>query len=457
MSAPAKDRDVAVAAALDDDDAARLERAVVQSLEAARRHGASAAEAAASLGQGLSVNVRMGDVETIEHNRDRGLVVTVYFGQRSGSASTSDYSERSVEEAVQAAGAIARHTQEDPCNGLADPTRLAKELPELDLWHPWGPTTDEAIELALACENAARAHDRRIVNSEGATVSSHEGMEVYGNSNGFVGRIDKTRHGISCAVIGRTDGGMQRDYWYTTARQRADLEDAALIGEKAAERTVRRLDGRRLGTRKVPVLYEAPVAGSLLRHLVSAISGGALYRKASFLLDRLGERIFPDFVRIHEQPHLPRAMGSAAFDEDGVATRARDIVAGGVLEGYVLGSYSARRLGMETTGNAGGVHNLTIEPGPDDFDALLARMGTGLLVTELIGFGVNTVTGDYSRGAAGFWVEDGEIRYPVEELTVAGNLRDIFRGIAAVGNDVDTRGSIRTGSILVGNLTVAGE
>ena len=436
---------------------APLREAVDLSLAEAKKYGASESEAAATLSQGLSVTVRMGDIETVEHTRDRGLAVTVFCGERTGSATTSDYSVASVKQTVQAACSIARFTEEDSCHGLADPDRLANEFPDLDLYHPWLLTVDEGKEIARACEQAALDYDKKIENSEGAVVDSHQGCEVYGNSHGFWGENRKTRHGISCAVIGQTNGNMQRDYWYSTSRRREDLEDASEIGRIAGARTVRRLGARKLNTCQVPILFEAPVASSLLSHFIGAISGGALYRKASFLLDHLGTSVFPDFVRIHEQPLLPCAMGSAAFDNEGVATKARDIVAGGVLEGYVLGSYSARRLGLETTGNAGGVYNLTIEPGKDDLPGLIKTLGRGLLVTELIGFGVNAVTGDYSRGAAGFWVEDGEIQFPVEEVTIAGNLKEMFQSIAAIGRDVDTKRNIRCGSILVDALTVAGQ
>jgi PmbA protein len=315
---------------------------------------------------------------------------------------------------------------------------------------------DGAIELALACEDVARAHDPRIRTSEGASLSTHEGLEVYGNSHGFLGSVAATRHSLSVSVIAQDEAGMQRDYWWTVARDRSGLEAREKVGREAAARTVRRLGARKLSTRRCPVLYEAPIAGSLLSHFVSAVRGGALYRQASFLLDSLGKQVFAPFVRLHEQPTLRGALGSAAFDGEGVATAPRDLVRQGVLLGYVLDSYSARKLKMQTTGNAGGVHNLTLDPGALDFHGLLRQMGTGLLVTELIGFGVNTVTGDYSRGAAGFWVEGGEIRYPVEEITIAGNLNDMFRAIAEVGNDVDLRSSLRTGSILIESMTVAG-
>jgi PmbA protein len=438
-------------------DSAPLQEAVNLALEDAKKCGASQSEAAASLSQGLSVTVRMDELETVEHTRDRGLSVTVFFGERTGSASTSDYSAISVQQTVEAACSIARFTEEDSCHGLADPDRLATEFPDLDLCHPWLLSVDEGKEIARACEQAALDYDKKIENSEGAAVDSHQGCEVYGNSHGFWGESRKTRHGISCSVIGQANGSMQRDYWYSATRKREDLEDATDIGRIAGERTVRRLGARKLSTCQVPVIFEAPVASSLLSHFIGAISGGALYRKASFLLDHLGKPIFPDFVRIYEQPLLARAMGSAAFDSEGVATKARDIVASGVLEGYVLGSYSARRLGLETTGNAGGIRNLTIDPGKDDLRGLMKALGRGLLVTELIGFGVNSVTGDYSRGAAGFWVEDGEIQFPVEEVTIAGNLKEMFQSIATIGRDVDTRRNIRCGSILVDGLTVAGQ
>ena len=438
-------------------DSAPLPEAVELALKEAKKCGASQSEAAASLSQGLSVTVRMDDIETVEHTRDRGLAITVFFGKSTGSASTSDYSAASVQQTVQAACSIARFTEEDSCNGLADPDRLASEFPDLDLYHPWLFSVDEGKEIARACEQAALDYDARIENSEGAAVDSHQVSEVYGNSHGFWGEHRKTRHGISCSVIGQTNGSMQRDYWYSASCRPEDLEDAAEIGRTAGARTVRRLGARKLNTCQVPILFEAPVASSLLSHFIGAISGEALYRKASFLLNHLGRSVFPDFVRIHEQPLLPRAMGSTAFDSEGVGTKAREIVVGGVLEGYVLGSYSARRLGLETTGNAGGVHNLTIDPGKDDLSGLIKALGRGLLVTELIGFGVNSVTGDYSRGAAGFWVEDSEIQFPVEEVTIAGNLKEMFQSIAAIGCDVDTNRNIRCGSILVDGLTVAGQ
>lgn len=435
-----------------------LEDLVTDALAEARRAGASAAEASASSSTGLSVNVRLGEVETIEHTRDRGLGVTVYFGQRKGSASTTDFAPAALRETVHSACAIARHTAEDDCTGLADAELMASELPELDLCHPWSLSAEGAIERAQATEQAARDVDPRITNSEGASVDIGEGSHVYGNSHGFLGGYRGTRHSTSCVVIAEDEAGMQRDYWYTVSRDPQALEAPEAVGRRAGERTLRRLGARQLDTRTTPVVFSAEQAGGLFRHFVAAVRGSSLYRRSSFLLDHLGKRVFPEQVRIHEQPHLPRALGSAAFDGEGVATRPRAIVAGGVLEGYVLGSYSARKLGMVTTGNAGGVHNLTVDPSPAraDLDGLLREMGTGLLVTELMGMGVSTTTGDYSRGASGFWIEDGQIAYPVEEITIAGNLRDIFLGIAAIGNDVDLRGNVRTGSVLVERMTVAG-
>ncbi len=447
----------------DDGARRRLADVVEQALAEAKRLGASQAEAAINISQGLSVTVRLGEVETVEHTRDKGLGVTVYFGQRTGSASTTDLLPAAVRDSVRAACTIAKYTAADDCAGLADPALLAREFPDLGLYYPWNPGMDQAIELARACEAAARDSDRRIANSEGATLSSHASLEVYGNSHGFLGSQATTRHGLSVSVIAQDESGMQRDYWYSVNRAPTGLETPAAIGREAARRAVHRLGGRKLTTRRAPVVFEAPVASSLLSHFVSAVRGSSLYRQASFLLDSLGKPVFAPGVYLHEQPHLPGALGSAVYDSEGVATRARDVVRAGVLLGYVLDSYSARKLKLVTTGNAGGVHNLTLKPfdaggGPPaaDLPELLRRMGTGLLVTEFIGFGVNTVTGDYSRGAAGFWVENGVIQYPVEEVTVAGNLRDMFRGLAAAAADVDTRGSLRTGSLLLEDLTIAG-
>ncbi|MDH3314399.1 MAG: metalloprotease PmbA [Gammaproteobacteria bacterium] len=435
----------------------RLKAIATEILSEAKRRGASAAEAGISTSSGLSVTVRMGDVETIEHTRDKGLGLTVYFGKKKGSASTTNFTKEAVNDTVRAACAIARHTSEDECAGLADAELMAKSYPDLDLLHPWPLAPEEAIEIALKAENAARAHDPRITNSEGADVSHHEGSYVYANSNGFLGGYASSRHGVSCAVIAKDDSGMQRDYWYSVARNAAALEAPAQVGEKAAKRAVERLGSRKLSTRTAPVIYTAETARGLLHHFVNAIRGSSLYREASFLLDHLGKRVFPEGFNIREEPHLKRALGSAPFDNEGVATRARDLVSDGVLQGYVLDSYSARKLGMQTTANAGGVHNLVVEPDELDFDALMNEMNTGLVITELMGMGINAVTGDYSRGACGFWVEGGKVHFPVEEITIAGNLRDMYAGIVRIANDVDVRGTIRTGSILIDHMTIAGD
>jgi PmbA protein len=433
-------------------------KSIVQSLlDAALNQGASAAEAGLSQESGLSVTARLGDVETIEHHRDQGLGVTVYFGQRKGSASSTDLSPESIKETVSAACSIARYTSEDEYAGLPEKELLATEFSDLDLNHPWDLRADEAIALAIECENAARSYHAEISNSEGASVNTHQGIRVMGNTLGFLQGYASTRHSLSCSVLAQRGDSMQRDYWYTVARDANNLESAANVGIKAAERTLQRLQARSLSTRQCPVMYAAEVASGLLGSFIAAISGGNLYRKSSFLLDALDKQVFPEFVRIHEQPYLKGALGSANYDGEGVATQTRDIVSGGILRGYVLSSYSARKLGMRSTGNAGGVHNLTIDPGAYDYQGMLKQLHTGLLVTELMGQGVNMVTGDYSRGAAGFWVENGEIQYPVEEITIAGNLKDMFRNIVAVGNDVDYRGNIRTGSILVERLSIAGE
>lgn len=426
-------------------------------LHYAKQQGATACAAEVSDGFGQSVNVRRGEVETIEYNRDKGLSVSVYLGQRRGNASTSDFSPKAVRDTVDAALSIARYTASDDCAGLPEKTMLATEFPDLDLYHPWALNVEQAIELARECEQAAFDRDKRISNSEGATVNMHEGQFVYANSLGFIGGFPSSRHSISCAVIAGKNDAMQRDYWYSEARNAVEMLRVEEIGRIAAERALRRLKGRKLGTMQCAVLYEAPVAASLIGHFVGAVSGGSLYRKSSFLLDQLGQQVFSNNIRIDDVPNIPRGLASGAFDDEGVKTRHRAIVEHGVLQGYFLGSYSARKLGMQTTGNSGGNHNLIVQPGKLDFDGLLKKMGRGLVVTELLGQGVNHVTGDYSRGAAGFWVENGEIQYPVEEITIAGNLKDMYRHIAAVGNDVLVQGSRQCGSILVENMTVAGQ
>ena len=428
------------------------------SLEESRRLGATQAEAAVSQDSGLSVTVRLGEVETLEHQRDRSMGVTVYMGQRKGSASTADFSLDAVRATVAKAASIARFTAEDPFSGLADAGLMAREVPALDLFHPWEVTADEGIEIAKGCEAAALAFDPRINNSEGASLATHRGMHLYGNSHGFLGGYPTTSHTLSCVVLAGSGDEMQRDYWYTTARDWRELEGAEAVGRESARRTLARLNPRKLATRRAPVLFVPDIARGLIGHFTAAIRGSNQYRQSSFLLNAAGTQVFPKGFSIAERPHLPKGAGSALFDEEGVATRDRELIADGVLTGYILSSYSARKLGLTTTGNAGGAHNLLVRPTTGGgFDALLAQLGTGLVVTELMGQGVNTVTGDYSRGAAGYWVEGGELKYPVAEITIAGNLKSMLAGIVAVGDDVDARGSIRVGSVLVGEMTIAGE
>ena len=433
-------------------------RQVAQDLiEYARKQGATACTAEVSDGFGQAVTVRQGEVETIEYNRDKGLGISVFIGQQRGSASTSDFSARAVRETVDAALNIARFTAVDDCAGLPEPEMLATEFPDLDLYHPWLLDVDGAIELAKRCEQAAFDTDKRIKNSEGASVNVHESQFVFANSLGFVGGYPTSRHSVSCSVIAGKNAAMQRDYWYSEARDPADLLPAESIGRITAERTVRRLNARKISTMQVPVLFEAPVAASLLGHFVGAVSGSSLYRKSSFLLNQLGQPVFSSNIQIDDVPDIRKGLASGAFDGEGVKTQKRNVVENGVLQGYFLGTYSARKLGMRTTGNAGGTHNLIVKPGELDLQGLLKKMQRGLLVTELLGSGVNGVTGDYSRGAAGFWVEHGEIQYPVEELTIAGNLKEMYKHIVAVGNDVLVSGSRQCGSILVENMTVAGQ
>jgi PmbA protein len=435
----------------------RLKQVVEDLLHEARHQGADAAEAGVSAQTGLSVTVRLGETETIEHTSDNGLGITVYFGHRKGSANTTDLRPDAIRESVAAACRIAKHTSEDPAAGLADADRMAREVPDLDLYHPWDLDADEAAGIARDCEDAARAVDPRISNSEGATLYTQRSSFIYGNSHGFVGGYPTTRHSLSCAVIAQQGDEMQRDYWYDSSRLPAELAEPAAIGRRAAERTLARLDGRQLGTRECPVLFRADVAPSLLRSLFGAIRGHAVYRKSTFLLDQVGEQIFPDWVRISEDPLLPRGQASAPFDNEGVATGYRDLVADGVLQGYLLDSYSARKLGLQSTASAGGVRNAGIASSGQSFDELLREMDHGVVVTELMGQGTNPVTGDYSRGAAGFWVENGEMQYPVDEITVAGNLKDMFRQLLAVGSDNDIPGSIDTGSWLIERMTVGGD
>lgn len=436
-----------------------LQAVVSSALDEARRLGATQAEADASLQQGLSVTVRLGEVETVEYQRDRGLGVTVYFGQRKGSAGTADLSPEAVRETVAKACAFARHTAEDDCSGLADPALLARDPPRLDLDFPWEIGPDAAVALARACEAAGRAVDPRIDNSEGASLGTQRAVRVYGNSHGFLAGDCATSHSLSCVLLAGADGEMQRDYWYDTARDPRDLASPERIGRLAGERTVARLGARRIATTRAPVLFAPEVARGFIGHMVGAIRGGSQYRKASFLLGAAGQRIFPAWVQMHERPHLPKGLASTAWDGEGVRTHDRELIRDGVLDGYLLGSYSARKLGLASTGNSGGLHNLLVDPSADapSQAGLLRRMGRGLLVTELMGQGVNGVTGDYSRGATGFWVEDGAIAFPVHEITIAGNLKELYGGVAAIGADIDARGGIRCGSVLVGEMTVAGE
>jgi PmbA protein len=438
------------------DELDRLAQLAEDVIRRARAAGASQAEVAASIDTGLNVNVRLGEVETVEHTRDRGFGLTVYFGKRKGSASTADLNPDSIQATLDQACAIARFTEEDQAAGLADADRMATQFPDLDLWHPWRIDTEAAIALGKQIEDAGRAH-AGITNSDGAGVQMGESIAVYANSHGFLGRERGTRHSLSLSLIAGDDEGMQRDYWYDSVRSADDFMGAAALGDKAAQRTLARMGARRLSTRQCPVMFAPEVARGLVGHLIGAVSGGALYRRASFLLDHAGKQIMPSWLNIVERPLLMRGQGSSVFDAEGVATRDSALVENGVLARYVLGSYSARKLGLQSTGNAGGIHNLIVEPGQDDFAAMLGRMGTGLLVTEVMGQGVSTVTGDYSRGAAGFWVENGQIAYPVEEITIAANLRDMYANIVAVGADVDPRSHLLTGSILLEQMTIAGE
>jgi PmbA protein len=434
-----------------------LESAVELALSEARRRGADAAESGASVDVGLGVGVRLGEVETLEYRQDRGIGVTVYFGQCKGVANTSDLSTTAIRDVVARACEIARFTQADPHGGLPPADRLAREVPDLDLCHPWPLSPEEAIEIARRCENEARGLDPRIDNSDGANVDTQHGMRAYGNSHGFLGSYEGTNHGISCSVLARDEKGMQRDFWYTTARHHEALSSPETVGREAAQRTLRRLGGRRLSTRKAPVLFVPQMARGLLASIIGAASGPSQYRQASWLLNGQGQQVLPEWMSLVEHPHRPRALGSAPFDAEGVAIGDNPLVENGRLARYVLDSYTARQLGLETTGNAGGVHNLELEAPTRPHAELLAEMGTGLVVTELMGQGVNGVTGDYSRGAAGFWVEHGEIQYPVEEITIAGNLKPMLLNLVAAGDDFDHRSNVVTGSLLVDEMTIAGE
>ncbi|RRV60495.1 metalloprotease PmbA [Stutzerimonas stutzeri] len=434
-----------------------LREKVERIIEEARRQGASASEVSVSMEQGLSTTVRQGEVETVEFNRDQGFGITLYVGQSKGSASTTGSGDEAIRETVAAALAIARHASQDEFAGLADATLMAQELPDLDLYHPWSITPEQAIEQALSCESAAFDFDARIRNADGTSLNTHQGCRAYGNSNGFIGGYCSTRHSLSCVMIAESEGQMQRDYFYDVNRIGEALIDPQTIGRRAAERAVRRLGARPIPTCEVPVLFAPELATGLFSHFIAAISGGNLYRKASYLEDALGQTLFPEWLSLDERPHIPRALGSASYDGDGLATYAKPFVENGRLISYVLSTYSGRKLGMPSTANAGGVHNLFVSHGEEDQAALLRRMGRGLLVTELMGQGLNLVTGDYSRGAGGYWVENGEIQFPVQEVTIAGNLRDMFRQIVAIGCDIETRGNVRTGSVLIERMMVAGK
>ena len=433
-----------------------LQEQVEQILAEARRQGASACEVAVSLEQGLSTSVRQREVETVEFNRDQGFGITLYVGQRKGSASTSASGADAIRETVAAALAIAQHTSEDDCSGLAQADLMAHDLMDFDLYHAWDISPEQAIEKALICEAAAFDADARIKNADGTTLNTHQGCRVYGNSHGFVGGYASTRHSLSCVMIAEGAGQMQRDYWYDVSRQGELLADPMSIGRRAAQRAASRLGARPVPTCEVPVLFAAELAGGLFGSFLGAISGGSLYRKSSFLEGSMGQTLFPEWLTLDERPHLQQAMGSSAFDGDGLATYAKPFVKDGVLVSYILSTYSGRKMGMPSTANAGGVHNLFVTHGDQDQAALIKQMGRGLLVTELMGQGLNMVTGDYSRGAAGFWIENGEIQFPVQEVTIAGNMRDMFKQIVAVGNDLEMRSNIRTGSVLIERMTVAG-
>jgi len=434
-----------------------LEQAVARALKLASAKS-DAAEVAITKSTGLSVSTRMGEVENVEFNSDGALGITVYRGQRKGSASTSDLSEAAIEQTVIAALDIAHYTSEDPFAGPAAKEYMVQEIPELDLFHPDAPDPDYAADVAIAAEKEALSYDSAIKQSDGASYDSHYGVKVYGNSHGLLASYASSRHSTSCCVIGvGQNGEMERDYSYTVARHRDDLWTPETVGRKAAENTINRLDAQRLKTGKYPIMFAADIATGLIGHLVMAISGGNLYRKSSFLLDHLGKQVLPEWFNISERPHVLRGLASSPFDSEGVYTQDREIITDGVLATYLLTSYAARKMKMAPTGHAGGIHNWYVKSTGQNFEQMLKELGTGLLVTEVMGQGVNVVTGDYSRGAAGFWVENGEIQYPVSEITIAGNLKDMFTKIVAVGSDIETRSQIQTGSILLDTMKVAGE
>lgn len=426
-------------------------------IEHAKKNGATQAEAEATQGSGLNVTVRMGELETLEHHVDQSLGVTVYVDGRKGNASTGDLSAAAVNAAVEKAIAIAKYTSADPYAGLADADTMARSIPDLDLYHPWDIDAGEAITLAKECEDAGFAVDERIDNSEGASVSASESEFFYANTHGFVGGYKGSAHCIGAAFVASEDDDMQRDDWYTSHRRASALQNAAEVGRMAGERTIARLKPRKIATQTAPVLFDPAIAAGFIGHGMSALFGGSLYRKTSFLLDSLGKEIFAKHVNIFDDPFIPEAYASSPFDSEGAACQKRAIVEKGVIRGYFLSAYSARKLGMKSTGNAGGNHNLIVAPTTQGgLKALAKQMHRGLLVTELMGQGVNPVTGDYSRGAAGFWIENGEIAYPVAEITIAGNLLELYRRIAAIGDDVDRRGSKWIGSLLVEQMQIAG-
>lgn len=434
-----------------------LEQHVADILKTAKKYGASSAETSISTAQGQTVSVRLGHTETVKHHQQKSFAITAYIGKASGSASGSDFSPTGIESVIKAACDIARYTTEDECSGLADAEDMAQQIPDLDLYHPWELGVEEASELALRCEDAALNYDSAITNSQGASVVNSTSESVYGNTHGFIGGLKSSRQRISCSVVAKRDQDMQRNSWFSIARDQNDLESPESIGQAAAKETLKQLSPRQLKTGKIPVILNTDVAEGFFAHVLNAISGGAQYKKASFLLDSLGKQIFPDFISLLEKPHVKKGLGSRAFDSEGVATYDKSIIENGIVTSYLLDSYSARKLGRHTTANAGGIHNLFVSHSDTSLAELLAEMGTGLFVTDTMGMGVNLVTGDYSRGAVGFWVENGEIQYPVQEITIASTLPDMFKGIQKVANDIDQRSQIKTGSVLIDQMTVAGQ
>ncbi|MFM2321929.1 MAG: peptidase modulator of gyrase [Pseudomonadota bacterium] len=425
-------------------------------MDMAKKQGASQVEASLSHDTGFSVTVRMQEVETIEHNRNKSLEINVYFGQQKGSASTSDFSPKALKSTVEAACHIARFTTKDPFGGLADANLLEKTPPDLDLYHPWSIDPQNAIALSKECEASALATDNRLCLSEGVSLSTHQNIGIYANSNGFLAGYPSSIHTISCGLIAKDKMGMQRDGSYTISRNPNQLQSTEKLAKEAADKTLKRLSAKRLPTCQVPVIFHAEIANRLIKTFLEAISGGNIYRKSSFLIDQVGKAVFAKKISIYEKPHLLSALGSAPFDAEGVRTRDRVLVSEGILSGYLLSSYSARKLGLQTTGNAGGAHNILLATSQSSLNDLIKQMDKGLLVTEVLGQGINLVTGDYSRGATGFWIENGEIQYPVEEITIAGNLKDMYQNIVAIGNDINNRSSILTGSIFLEEMMIAG-